>query len=37
MNKSILEFFDYAFKNKKFDTTILDQYKNDIMENYDIN
>lgn len=37
MNKSILEFFDYAFKNEKFDTTILDQYNNDIMVSYDIN
>ena len=37
MNKSIVEFFDYAFKSEKFDTTILNKYNNDIIVSYDIN
>ena len=37
MNRSILEFFNYSLKDKKFDTTILDKYKEDIEVSYDIN
>ena len=36
MNKTILEFFDYALKGEKFDTTILDKYHNDIRVSYGV-
>ena len=37
MNKSILEFFDYTFKGKEFDPTVLSQYNNSIKVSYDPN
>ena len=37
MNKSILEFFDYTFKGKEFDPTVLSQYNNSIKVSYDTN
>ena len=37
MNKSILEFYDYSFKQKEFEVGVLDQYKELIRTNYDQN
>ena len=37
MNRSILEFFNYSLKDKKFDTTVLDQHHKDIIVDYDSN
>ena len=37
MNKSILEFYDYSFKQKEFEVGVLDQYKELIRTSFDQN